>query len=144
MTHTTRQIELSDSQTGQVDNPRNGLRGSELRLEEPRRRQMRFACSQLQVHSPVFGWAVELSAGGLRLESPATLLVGARYVFRLNYGARFLNLPGRVVWCRHVRTEITERGARLISQVGIELQPGDSSSSWRAALANRANMALGI
>ena len=110
----------------------------------PRRRQVRFGVRQLLTHSPVFGRAVEVSASGLRLESHATLPVGGDFVFRLNYGARYLNLPGRVAWCLPHRVEATALGLRTIYQAGIELRPGDADASWRAAMADRAGVAVGV
>ena len=80
----------------------------------------------------------------MRLESVSRLVVGADYVFRLNYGARFLNLPGRVAWCRPHRIEITERGTRTIYWTGIELSPSEPDPRWRAALADRAGTAVAV
>ena len=78
-----------------------------------------------------------------RLHQPP-LVVGGSYVLRLNHGARFLNLPGRVAWCRPVRLEVTARGRRTIYQAGVELRRAEPDPRWRAALAERAGVAVGV
>lgn len=108
-----------------------------------RRRRVRFGVRGLQVQAPVFGRVIEASERGLRLESPSPLVPGSAYVFRLSYGSRFLELPGRVVWSRLDRFEGTRRGPRAIFHAGIELEPGEAEPGWRAALAERAGVALG-
>lgn len=123
--------------------PRHEPAASVSLPQEIRRRQARFAADALHVQSPIWGAAVEISAAGMRLESCSDLAVGCDYVFRLAYGARFLNLPGRVAWCRLHRIEVTARSARRIYQAGIELRGGKLDRSWRAALAHRAGVAVG-
>jgi hypothetical protein len=108
-----------------------------------RRRWKRFGVRGLQVQAPVFGRAVEVSDRGARLESPSPLVAGRDYVFRLNYGTRFLDLRGRVAWCRLDRFEPTPRGPRAIFRAGIELGPGEAGAGWRSVLADRAGVALG-
>ncbi len=144
MTHTAGYSQRTDRQAGPPLQPARGLPADVSLSREIRRRQVRFGASALRVQSPVFGAAVEISAGGLRLESVAPLVVGGNYVFRLNYGTCFLNLPGRVAWCRPHRVEITEQGGRTIFQTGIELHPGEPGARWRAALADRAGVAVGV
>ncbi len=109
-----------------------------------RRREGRFTARRLQVQSPAFGQVVDVSEGGLRLESGSKLVAGADYVFRLNRGALFLNLPGQVVWCRLDRVEITTRGAIGIYQAGVELDPRTPGRSWRQTIADQSGAALGV
>jgi hypothetical protein len=104
---------------------------------------MRFGCRTLLVQSPLFGQVIEVSAGGMRLESSLELIVCRSYIFRLASGADFLNLPGRVTWCRLQRVEVTRRGSRRFYQLGIDLDLGESASRWRTAVADRAGVALG-
>lgn len=101
-----------------------------LASREPLRRHTRYATRNLQIDSPVYGWAVNISESGLCMESLAELVNGAQYVFRLRYGTQFLSLPGRVAWSRLDRTEMTRKGGVQVFQSGIELGPEGSSEPW--------------
>jgi hypothetical protein len=95
----------------------------------PLRRHSRHATRNLQLESPVFGWAINVSESGLCLESLSELVIGGEYVFRLRYGTRFLNLPGQVVWSSFDRTEMTRKGVVKVYQTGIELAP-ETEEAW--------------
>jgi hypothetical protein len=142
MTDIIVQIERRGRQAGHPERNPFGRRWDASERADTRRGQLRFAARALEVQSPVFGQAVELSAGGLRLESRSRLVTDARYVFRLSYGTRFLNLPGRVAWSELHRVETSERGRRAVYQTGVELDCGEVRSRWHAALADRAIAAL--
>ena len=101
-----------------------------LESREPLRRHTRYATRNLQIESPVYGWAVNISESGVCLESLSEPVNGAEYVFRLRYGSQFLNLPGRVAWSRLDRTEMTRRGGVKVYQSGIELDLEESHASW--------------
>ena len=113
-----------------------------LQLDEPRRRHSRYATRHLQVESPCHGWVFNVSQSGLCLESLVELVEGAEYTFRLRYGASFLNLNGRVIWSRLDRTETTRRGRIAVCRTGIEIEPGEATSSWLGALDKLTGVAL--
>ncbi len=142
MTDTIVQTERRDRPTSRPERRPFGRPWGASQLPDTRREQLRFATRTLEIQSPVFGRAVEVSAGGLRLESCSQLVTDARYVFRIAYGARFLNLPGRVAWSLLHRIEISEAGRRAIYQTGVELDCDEASSPWPAAFANRARVAV--
>lgn len=100
-----------------------------LQSREPLRRHTRYATRNLQIDSPVYGWAINVSQSGLCMESLAELVTGAEYLFRLQYGSRFLSLPGRVAWSRLDRTEMTRKGGIKVFQTGIELALEESGDS---------------
>ena len=114
--------------------PRTTLTQVALQAREPLRRHTRYATRNLQIESPVYGWAINISRSGLCLESLSELVDGARYVFRLRYGTRFLNLPGRVAWARLDRTEMTRKGGIEVYQAGIELGLEESGQVWLDAV----------
>jgi hypothetical protein len=143
MTHTAGHPQRTDRPAGPPQPPSHGLAAEASLAPEIRRRHVRFGARALPVQSPVFGAAIEISDGGMRLESTAPLVVGGSYTFRLAYGARYLNLPGRVAWCRPHRLQITERGSCTIYQAGVELRRREPDRQWRAALAERAGVSLG-
>lgn len=101
-----------------------------LQSREPARRHARHATRNLQIESPVYGWTVNISESGLCLESLVELVAGAEYVFRVSYGSHFLSLPGRVVWSRLDRTEITRKGQVEVYRSGIELLPEGCGRTW--------------
>ena len=114
--------------------PRTTLTQVALQSREPLRRHTRYATRNLQIESPVYGWAVNISESGFCLESLGELVTGAEYVFRLRYGARFLNLHGRVAWCHLDRTETTRKGGVKVYQTGIDLAPEESRVAWVEAV----------
>ncbi len=114
--------------------PNTTLTQVALQSREPLRRHTRYATRNLQIESPAYGWAVNVSQSGLCMESLSELVSGARYVFRLRYGARFLSLPGRVAWCRVDRTEMTRKGGVKVHQAGIELALDESGEAWLEAV----------
>ena len=114
--------------------PRTTLTQVALQSREPLRRHTRFLSRNLQIESPVYGWAINISESGLCLESLAELVTGAEYVLRLRYGARFLSLPGRVAWCRLDRTEVTRKGTVEVFQAGIGLALEGSGEAWLDAV----------
>lgn len=114
--------------------PRKILSQVALESREPLRRHTRYATRNLQIESPVYGWAINVSESGLCLESLSELVSAGRYVFRLRYGARFLSLPGRAAWCRLDRTEMTRKGGVKVYQAGIELALEESGEAWLGAL----------
>ena len=54
--------------------PRTTLTQVALQSREPLRRHTRYATRNLQVDSPVYGWAVNISQSGLCMESLAELV----------------------------------------------------------------------
>ena len=114
--------------------PRTTLTQIALQSREPLRRHTRYATRNLQIDSPVYGWAVNISQSGLCMESLAELVAGSEYVFRLRYGSKFLSLSGRVAWCRLDRTEMTRKGGVKVYQTGIELALQESGESWLEAV----------
>ena len=114
--------------------PRTTLTQVALRSREPLRRHTRYATRNLQIESPVYGWAINVSQSGFCLESLSELVNGAEYVFRLRYGCRFLSLAGRVAWCRLDRTEMTRKGGVKVYQAGIELTLEESGEAWLDAV----------
>ena len=114
--------------------PRTTLTQVALQSREPLRRHTRYATRNLQIESPVYGWAVNVSESGLCMESLSELVTGAEYIFRLRYGAQFLSLTGRVAWCRLNRTEITRKGNVKVFQTGIELALEGSGEAWLDAV----------
>jgi len=117
-----------------ISAPPTTLTQAALRPGEPQRRHTRYATRNLQIESPVYGWATNISEAGLCVESLSELVCGAEYVFRLHYGSRFINLAGRVTWSRLDRTEITRQGCLKVYQTGIELALDGSSETWLAAV----------
>ncbi len=114
--------------------PQTTLAQVALESREPLRRHTRYATRNMQIESPVYGWAVNISESGLCLESLAELVSGAEYVFRLRYGSKFLSLSGRVAWSSLDRTEMTRKGGVKVYQTGIELALEDSSATWLEAV----------
>ena len=114
--------------------PHTTLTQVALQSREPLRRHTRYATRNLQIESPVYGWAINISQSGLCMESLSKLVRDARYVFRFRYGTQFLNLTGRVAWCRVDRTEMTRKGGVKVYQAGIELALKDSGESWLEAV----------
>ncbi len=102
-----------------------------LQAHEPRRRHTRYGTRHLQIDSPARGYVVNFSETGLCFDTPAKLLDGAGYVFRLSYGSRFLHLPGRVIWSRLERSQRTRRGVVQVFRTGIELAAGEPTDDWR-------------
>lgn len=113
-----------------------------LPVAEPKRRHSRHATRNLQIESPVYGWAVDVSESGLCLESVTALLAGAEYLFRLRYGGNFLSLPGRVAWGRLARIETTRRGRVLVYRAGVELAIEGAESEWIRAIERLTGAAL--
>ncbi len=105
-----------------------------LQSREPLRRHTRYATRNLQVESPLYGWAINISESGLCLESLTELVTGAEYVFRLRYGSKFMSLPGQVAWSRLDRTEMTRKGGVKVYQSGIELALDESGNNWLDAV----------
>ena len=122
--------------------PRTTLTQVALQSRDSLRRHSRYGTRNLQIDSPVYGWAINISESGLCLESLSELPTGAGYVFRLRYGANFLSLPGRVAWCRPVRTEMTRQGGVKVYQTGVELTLEESSASWLDAVEQLAGVTL--
>ena len=114
--------------------PRTTLTQVALQSREPLRRHTRYATRNLQIESPVYGWAINVSQSGVCLESLSELVTGAEYVFRLRYGSKFLSLPGRVAWCRLDRTEMTRKGGVKVFQAGLELGLEESGELWLEAV----------
>lgn len=114
--------------------PHTTLTQVALQSREPLRRHTRYATRNLQIESPVYGWAVNISESGICMESLSELVSGAEYVFRLSFGSKFLSLPGQVAWCRLDRTEMTRKGGVKVYQTGIELALDGSRQSWLEAV----------
>jgi len=110
--------------------PRTSLTQVALQLREPLRRHTRYATRNLQIDSPVYGWAIDISESGLCMESLTEMVAGAEYVFRVRYGSSFLNLSGRVAWSRLDRTEMTRKGGVKVYRTGVELALDESGESW--------------
>ena len=95
-----------------------------------RRRHLRHGVSGLRAHLPVAGRVVNASVGGLALEATGRLTPGWSYAFKLGEGRRTIRIPGRVAWCRPLRTQPAPDGASLpVFAIGIEL----AGSIWDPA-----------
>lgn len=77
---------------------------------ESTRRQPRFAVDDLMVAAPVAARILDVGAQGMKLESMENLQLGMEGTFELVARSRTLRLPGRVGWCRLVRTIKTSGG----------------------------------
>ena len=74
------------------------------------RAQPRYAVDDLRVHAPVGAKIFEVGASGMGLETMEKLPLGRQDDFELVGRSRRLRLPGRVAWCRLVRTVKTASG----------------------------------
>jgi hypothetical protein len=93
---------------------------------ERRRLQLEGVTGRLQVapDATIF----DVSLGGLAVETSAWLGIGRAYQVRLAHGDQAVDLSGRVVWCRLVRTErLPEGETRPMYRAGIRFEPGDES-----------------
>lgn len=104
-------------------------------LKGPHRRHKRYRTLSLRVDNPVVGRVVNVGQGGLALESPESLSVGATYVFKVRLGDRHLRLPGRIQWCRLTGTESDgDSETRPVYQAGVALVDDVASKAWQVAL----------
>ena len=74
------------------------------------RSQPRYEVDDLNVHAPVGAKVLDVGSMGLRLETMEKLPLGRQDVFELVSRSRRLRIPGRVTWCRLVRTVKTASG----------------------------------
>lgn len=104
-------------------------------LKGAHRRHKRYRTLSLRVDNPVVGRVVNVGQGGLALESPESLSVGATYHFKVRLGDRHLRLPGRIQWCRLTGTK-SDGGseARPVYQAGVALIDDVASKAWQVAL----------
>ncbi len=104
--------------------PRAELESSEIALSpfaEPdaesevkeRRAQPRFETGDLVVRTPVGARVIDVGPAGLGLESLERLALGRQECYELAEGRHRLQIPGRTVWCRLVRTVKTASGDQV-------------------------------
>ena len=62
------------------------------------------------LRNPVAGRVVDISAGGLGIESPRPLNVRNQYPFTLSIGKSKARVRGEVRWCKLVGTYLLESG----------------------------------
>ena len=74
------------------------------------RRHRRDPGNGLTLRNPVAGQVVDISAGGLGIESLRPLNLRVEYPFSLSAGAKNTRVQGEVRWCRLVGTTRLESG----------------------------------
>ncbi len=90
---------------------------------DERRADDRLAVRNLRVTAPVGARVVDVSGGGMGLETIEQLAAGTGAPFELVEAGRRLEIPGRAVWCRMVRTLRTESGDRVpVYRVGVRFE----------------------
>lgn len=127
----------------QLAGPTQAPDGGVRLAPERQRRHGRVGLRQMQVESPLYGWVIDASEGGLRLESPSRLPAGGEFTFRLRHRARFFRLRGRVVWSRLHRIEDTVAGPLELFHTGVELLPGYDLAGWPRLLELASGTAIG-
>lgn len=77
------------------------------------RSQPRYDVEDLMVAAPVAARILDAGALGMKLETMENLPLGREDIFELVARSRTLRIPGRVGWCRLVRTVKTSSGDRV-------------------------------
>jgi len=100
--------------------------------KEPRskdtRSQPRYEVDDLLVDAPVGARILDVGSSGMRLETMEKLPLGRQATFELVARSRRLAIPGRVAWCRLVRTVKTASGDQVpVYRAGVRF--GDSFST---------------
>ncbi len=75
------------------------------------------------------GRILNLSQGGLAIETGSALRVGARYRFKVTGGERPADFEGRILWCRLRRTRPAGGDVEPIYRAGIGLEPEEPPES---------------
>ena len=78
--------------------------------ERDTRSQPRYEVDDLNVHAPVGARILDVGSSGMGLETMESLPFGSQDTFEIVASARRLRIPGRVAWCRLVRTVKTAAG----------------------------------
>ncbi len=94
----------------------------ERELYRDKRRFPRHDVERLPVKTPVVGWVLNASPQGMAIETSTRLNVGWSYAFRMGESTGVIRIPGRVQWCRLVRTLRREDGdITPVYHVGVAL-----------------------
>lgn len=109
---------------------------SELQTDrQPVRREPRFSTRSLIVDAPVTGRVLNVSERGIAIESMERIKVGHEYLFRVRSVHKYLNVPGRVEWCRMTGTRTDSWGQQAaVFRAGVALADSISTRAWRSAL----------
>jgi hypothetical protein len=102
--------------------------------QEPRppdtRSQPRYEVDDLLVHAPVGAKILDVGALGMRLETMEKLPLGRQDTYEIVARSRRLRIPGRVAWCRLVRTVKTASGDLVpVYRAGVSFAESFSKSS---------------
>ena len=94
------------------------------------RSQPRYEVEDLRVLSPVGAKILDVGAVGMGLETMEKLPLGREDTFELAARTRRLRVPGRVTWCRLVRTIRTASGDMVpVYRAGVRFAESVSPSS---------------
>ena len=92
------------------------------------RAQPRYTVADLMVRRPVGARILDVGSIGMQLETMEKLPLGRQDVFELVGRARRLSIPGRVAWCRLVRTVKTAAGDRVaVYRAGVRFDESFST-----------------
>lgn len=91
-------------------------------MTEERRAQNRFPVRRSRLRSPTLkGSIINLSPGGMAIETHQSLRIGAQYHFLLDREGRPMRFEGRVLWCRLKGTVTGDEGdVTPVYRAGIE------------------------
>jgi hypothetical protein len=71
----------------------------------------RLPVQQTRIHNGLLtGQVVNLSLGGLAMESTTGLRIGSLHGFRIKFAQRTFRVEGRICWCRLTRTVRRQEG----------------------------------
>ncbi len=87
--------------------------GAEPARQRDTRAQPRWEVDGLSVHAPMGARILEIGSFGMGLETMENLPLGRLDTFEIVGRSRRLRVPGRVAWCRLVRTVKTAAGDRV-------------------------------
>ena len=108
-----------------------------------KRRAHRFKISDVTVEAPIDAVVCDVSDSGLGVEARDKLLIGVDYIFRLRIRQDSIKLPGRVEWCRLIRTQRTEDGEVVpVYRAGVALAASAAAGVWRIELAKALDSSL--
>ena len=94
------------------------------------RSQPRYEVDDLSVHAPVGAKVLDVGAMGMRLETMEMLPLGRQDDFELVARSRRLRIPGRVAWCRLVRTVKTASGDQVpVYRAGVRFAESFSAGT---------------
>jgi hypothetical protein len=89
------------------------------------RLQPRYPVADLRVEAPVGARILDIGSIGMQLETMENLLLGRQDTFELVARSRRMSIPGRVAWCRLVRTIKTAAGDRVaVYRAGVRFGDG--------------------